>query len=138
MTTAADLMTDDPAAITPADTLVETAEFMRDLDSGVLPVIDDDGYLIGVITERDIVVHAIAKGFDPGTTLVDVLGFQVVYTVSRETDLDSIRSLMQRRRVRELPVVDDGGFLVGMISLRDVAAHTADALTRMLTTVLSE
>ena len=137
MTTAADIMTTDVTYIRPTDTLTTAARLMRHHNIGALPVVTDAGELVGILTDRDIVVHGISHGYDPITTTVDSLSLQSVRTVSSESDLDSIHALMTVRRIRRLPVVDAFGTLVGIISLGDVARHTDHARLGTITEQLS-
>jgi len=127
MLTAADIMTDDFVTIMPGDTIASAAALMRDQDVGMLAVVDDETNLIGVISDRDIVIHGVSRGHDSSTTPIDVLGFQVAYTVADETDFDSIRRLMTARRLRRLPVVADDGRLIGMVELTEIANRSAAA-----------
>jgi CBS domain-containing protein len=123
-TTAANIMTGDVITLHATDTLIAAARLMRDHNIGALPVVDDHNHLIGILTDRDIVIHGISRGFDPAKTAVDALGLQSVATIARENDLESIISLMTTRQIHRLPVVDDHGVLVGIISLANIAHHT--------------
>jgi len=104
--------------------LSEAAALMRDDDVGSIPVVDN-GRLIGIVTDRDIVVRAIAEQRDPSRTTVDEVASHDPVTVSPEQDLDEALELMAYHQVRRLPVVEDG-HLVGMLAQADVALQVKD------------
>ncbi|MGR3321809.1 MAG: CBS domain-containing protein [Pseudooceanicola sp.] len=107
-----------------ADTPVsEVARMMRMDDIGAVPVGKDDK-LIGMITDRDIALRVVAEGRDPDkTTAEEVMTRGIVYCRTHETVEDAIH-LMDQKKIRRLPVIDDKKRLVGMLSLGDVA-HAA-------------
>ena len=116
-----ELMTREPASVGPDSTLGEAATLMKQEDCGSLPVVEERR-LVGIITDRDIVVRAIAAGKDAKTTRVaDVMSADPI-TVRPDDDVDHAEHEMRERQVRRLPVVDDGR-LVGML----VTAHIARA-----------
>jgi predicted transcriptional regulator len=101
-------------------TLEEIATMMRDEDAGAIPVLDDEK-LVGIITDRDIVLRCIAEGRDPvGTTSEDILSADLT-TIKPNDDVDIAARVMAQRQVRRLPVVDESGRLLGMLSLGDIA-----------------
>ncbi len=115
--------------------LLEAAERMRQLDSGVLPVVDGDR-LVGMVTDRDITVRATAEGRDPVTTKVsEVMTPEVVFTYDDE-DVKDAAKLMQERQVRRLVVLDREKKLVGIVSLGDLAVDIKD--DKMKSQVLEE
>jgi len=118
-------MTPDVMCVPPEATLMEAACLMRSLDVGPLPVREGDR-LLGMVTDRDITVRATAEGYDPRATHVaDVMTTQVV--CCRESDdVREAAKLMQRTQLRRLVVVNDGGRLVGIVSLGDLALQTGD------------
>lgn len=114
-----EVMNGDVVALPPSVPLVDAARRMRDADIGDVLVVDA-GTLAGVVTDRDIVVRAIADGKDPAsTTLADVCSGDVV-TVAPDDSVDHAAHVMRERAVRRLPVVE-GGNPVGILSLGDVA-----------------
>ncbi len=122
---ARDLMTPMPTVITADDSIPKTAEVMRNLDVGMLPVVDDlnHRHLIGVITDRDIVVRCLA---DQGMVECHVRNHMttepLVYV--RETaELVDIVAKMERYQVRRLPVVDADLRVVGIVTQADLARH---------------
>jgi len=119
------IMTTDITKATPENTLVYVATMMRDEDIGSLPIVDGNG-LIGIITDRDIVIRAIADGKDPSTTKVEEVLSEELESVEPDTDVTDAADLMASRRIRRLPVVEDGQ-LVGMVSLGDIAIKHEDS-----------
>jgi CBS domain-containing protein len=120
MTSARDIMTRDPEGISESHTLREAAVLMRDLDVGALPVLSDDGSLVGIVTDRDIVVGCVADGGDPESVLVNELADREPVTVQADDDVREAIGAMQRHQVRRLPVLE-GTQLVGIISQADIA-----------------
>jgi CBS domain-containing protein len=118
MQTVADLMT-RPTAACPADAEIRAAAaLMRDRDTGDVVVVDHDT-VRGIVTDRDIVVRALADGKGPETPLAEVLSGQVV-AVAPDDRIEKVVDLMREHAVRRIPVVD-GGRLAGVISIGDLA-----------------
>jgi CBS domain-containing protein len=118
MQTVADLMTRSPATC-PADAEIRAAAaLMRDRDTGDVVVVDHDT-VRGIVTDRDIVVRALAVGKGPETLLAEVLSEQVV-VVAPDDRIERVVDLMREHAVRRIPVVD-GGRLAGVISIGDLA-----------------
>jgi CBS domain-containing protein len=121
------IMTENPETVTPETTLAEVSRIMRDLDVGILPVVaggEDDGRLLGVITDRDIVVRALADGRDGSAT---VSGYMTtnIESVGRNDTVHDVLNVMKRVLVRRVPVTDDEGRLVGIIAQADLAVTYA-------------
>lgn len=115
-----DLMTRSVELISPTDTIHDAARKMADDDFGVLPVAEYDR-LVGMVTDRDIVTRAVARGRDPATTLVrDVMSTDVKYVYEDESSDDAARH-MARLQVKRLPVLSREKRLVGILSLGDMA-----------------
>ncbi len=115
-------MTTDVRTIDGQTTLMAAAQVMRDTDTGVVPVVSG-AVIEGVITDRDIVIRAIAEGADPNSALVqDYLTRNPTYA-EPDTTIQQATQLMQRDQIRRLPVVD-GTQLVGIISIGDLAVVT--------------
>jgi CBS domain-containing protein len=118
-TNVADVMTTEPVSI-PADAPArDAARLMRDNDTGDVFVVDGDR-LVGIVTDRDIVVRLIAEGRDPGGSSVLEACSTEIETVTPRTSLSDAAELMRLRAVRRLPVVEDDR-PVGVISLGDLA-----------------
>ena len=125
MTPVSDLMTRGVRTVTPAETLASAARAMDELNVGVIPVCDGDK-LVGMVTDRDIVVRGVAQELDAKTTdLADVMSTNV-RTAREDEDVDEVLSKMAESQIRRLPVVDDQDRLVGISSLGDIAAKTSD------------
>jgi CBS domain-containing protein len=115
-----DGMTANPRSIAPSTSIQEAAKLMRDDDVGSLPVVEGDK-LVGILTDRDIVIRAGAEGrFD--ATAGDLASHEVV-TVDPEQPLEEAARLMAQHQVRRLPVTEEDGRLVGMLAQADVATH---------------
>lgn len=114
-----DAMTSEVKTATPSQSLTDAAKLMKLEDVGSIPVVDGDR-LIGVLTDRDIVVRGIADGSDPNAVQVGTIASRDVVTVRSDDDLDEALRLMAQHQVRRLPVVDDGQ-LVGVVATADVA-----------------
>lgn len=120
-----DIMTRNVQVIAPESTLDEAARMMRDLDIGGLPVCSQDR-LAGFITDRDIVVRAIAEGESPESCKVsDVMSSQLVWCYE-DSDVEEAGKLMEEKQVRRLAVVDRNKKLVGILSLGDLAVEGQD------------
>ncbi len=114
-----DIMTKNVAYVNPQNTVVEAAQLMQKHNVGSIPVCDKNG-VIGVVTDRDIVVRNIAHGKSPQSTPVkDVMTSQVT-TVSSDTEINEASRIMAQYQVRRLPVVENN-MLVGMVALGDIA-----------------
>jgi CBS domain-containing protein len=120
MTTARDIMTPSPRCIGVNDSLQIAASVMADLDVGALPICGEDSKLKGMLTDRDIVVGAVATGMDPETTPAGRLAKGTPVTVDAEDDISVALQRMQEHKVRRLPVISDRR-LVGIVSQADVA-----------------
>ncbi|AZH79722.1 MULTISPECIES: CBS domain-containing protein [Microbacterium] len=128
MTTTRDIMTTSPRCIGVNDSLSIAASLMADLDVGALPICGEDSRLKGMLTDRDIVVNAIARGLDPETTPTSALAQGTPITVGADDDVRVALGLMQENQVRRLPVIADHR-LVGIISQADIARSLSAATT---------
>lgn len=115
-----DVMTADPRAVEPSLLVREAARLMKSEDVGSLPLVQDER-LVGVVTDRDVVIRVVAEGRDPDTVTVGEIASRDVVSAEPEQSLDEALRLMARRRVRRLPVVE-GTRLVGVLAQADVAA----------------
>ncbi len=118
-----EMMTADPRYCRPDDTLLQAVEIMRTEDVGPVPVVKDDAHrqLVGIVTDRDIVVKAVAKSRDPQSTRVSEVMSRDLLTCGTEDDHSDAVALMAQHQVRRIPVVNAEGSLVGIISQADVA-----------------
>ena len=120
-----EVMTDRPRAVTPETTVSQAAQLMKSDDIGSLPILDGE-QLTGVVTDRDIVIRAIAEGKDPTGMPVREIASRDVVKVHADEDLSSALQLMASEQVRRLPVVDDDGRLVGILAQADVALQAKE------------
>jgi CBS domain-containing protein len=115
-----EIMTQDVETIRPDSKLQDAASKMKSLDVGSLPVCDGRR-LVGILTDRDITVRAVADGRDPADTKVsDMMTSEMIYCFEDQSLEDAAR-LMQEHQIRRLPIVDRKQQLVGIVSLGDVA-----------------
>lgn len=120
MTTTRDIMTSAPRCIGENDSLSIAAAVMSELDVGALPICGEDRKLKGMLTDRDIVVRAIAEGLDPESTPARALATGKPITVQASDDITVALDKMRQHQIRRLPVIDDH-LLVGIVSQADVA-----------------
>lgn len=119
---ASEIMTENPECVTPETSLMEVAQKMRDLDVGIIPVVDsmDNRRLRGVVTDRDITIRAVAEGKDGKTTVRDCMTDDVE-TVNKNDAVGEVLRVMSQEQVRRVPVTDREGRLVGIIAQADLA-----------------
>jgi CBS domain-containing protein len=126
--TVRDAMTQNPRAVSAGGNVVEAAQLMRSEDTGVIPIVEGDR-LMGVVTDRDIAIRVVAEGKDANSINVLDIASQSLVTVDPQQDLEEARRLMSQHQVRRLPVVEEDGKLVGILSQADVARHSEAAQT---------
>lgn len=114
------IMTDSVVTCTAQDNIYEAAVKMKQHDTGFIPIVDGER-LIGVVTDRDLVIRAMAEKHPGSTSIRDVMTEEVI-SVGPEATIDETAELMADHQVRRLPVVQ-GGKLVGIVSLGDLAVH---------------
>lgn len=128
MTLTQDIMTPAPRCIGENDSLSIAAALMSELDVGALPICGEDRKLKGMLTDRDIVVRAVADGLDPESTPARALANGKPVTVDAADDIRVALDKMQEHQIRRLPVIDDH-ILVGIISQADIARSLAPETT---------
>lgn len=119
-----DVMTADVVTASPDTTLEEIATMMKNEDTGAIPIVDEDE-LLGIVTDRDIVIRCVAEGRDPSEVSAEDILTDDLDVVDPDTDVAEALDMMGRRQIRRLPVVADGA-LVGMISIGDLAVKQGD------------
>ena len=119
-----DVMSQNVVTLPRSAALVDAARRMREADIGDVIVMNDDS-MCGVVTDRDIVVRAIADGKDPGTTPLEEVCSHDVVTVAPDDSIDRAAELMRERAVRRLPVTEDSR-PIGIVSLGDLAIERED------------
>ncbi len=120
-----DVMTREVECTRPDATVREVSRRMSELEVGPMPVCDD-GRLIGMITDRDITLRAIAEGSNPDTTPVRDVMTQGIYYCFDDQDVSEAAEMMKDKQVRRLAVFDRAKRLVGIVSLGDLAVETGD------------
>jgi CBS domain-containing protein len=122
-----EVMTRDVRACEPNATVAEAAKVMAQEDVGPVPIVED-GRLVGIVTDRDIVVRVVAEGRDPNATTVREIASTELVTVSPDDALDDALNRLAERQVRRLPVVE-GDRLVGIVAQADIARLGEDKKT---------
>lgn len=113
-----DVMTPNPRTVELSDTIQDAARIMREEDTGAVPVVED-GRVVGMVTDRDIVIRAVADG-DFEATIDDIVTDDVVCATATMTTAEAA-DLMGEHQIRRLPVVDDDENIIGIVSLGDLA-----------------
>jgi CBS domain-containing protein len=115
-----DAMTSQVSVARPSDTIRQVAETMAKVDSGVVPIVDD-GKVVGLVTDRDIVLRVVAEGRSFDSAISDVMSDGEVLSVKEDDILADATAKMANNQVRRLVVLNDAGGLTGILSLGDVA-----------------
>ena len=131
------VMTRPVEAVEPADTLRTAAEQMRAVNAGSTPVVDGS-MPVGVITDRDIVVRAIALGHDPDTATVSDVMSDDVQSCMPDTTVEEAAEQMKQHQIRRLVVVNERRELVGIVSLGDLAQEADERLAAETLEAISE
>ena len=118
-----DVMTANPACVYAKDTIREVARIMAREDTGVVPVVDGKK-VIGMITDRDIVVRLVAEGKDPAHARVSEAMTKSVRSVREDTPVTDVLNLMSSAEIRRVPVVNSNDEIVGIVSMGDIATNT--------------
>ena len=126
-----EIMTREPSTLSPKSTIGEAATIMRQDDCGSVPIVDA-GRLVGIITDRDIVVRVLAGGKDPKTTRVSEAMTADPVTIAPDASVDDAQKVMSERQVRRIPVVEDGRLVglvvIGQVARRDSAKDVGETL----------
>lgn len=120
-----DVMTPNPACLTPEDTAQRAGLLMRNLDVGAIPVVDSEESRrpVGVITDRDLCCGVVAQGLDPSAArLADLMSTDPV-CCRPDDEIRHVSALMQERQIRRVPVVDDQGVCCGIVAMADLATR---------------
>ena len=120
-----DVMTTEPRCVSAQDTIRAAARIMRDEDTGVVPVVESDNRPVGVVTDRDIAVRAVAEGLGFDTPVIEIASAEVV-SVSPDASVGEAAEIMAELQIRRLPVVENGR-VVGIVSLGDIAVKDGHA-----------
>ena len=115
-----ELMSKNPIQLASSSPVAEAARQMRDKNVGAV-IVEDNGKICGVVTDRDIAIRAVAEGRDPATTRLADICSKGLTTVSPDEDLDRAVQIMREKAIRRVPVVDGNNRPVGVLSLGDLA-----------------
>lgn len=117
-----EVMSTSPKCCVPSDSASKAARIMKDMDTGIVPVIENEQNrrLVGVVTDRDLCLEVIAEGRDPQSVQVRVCMTPTVVCCTPDDDLQKALELMRDNQVRRIPVVDKDGIIQGMVSMADV------------------
>jgi CBS domain-containing protein len=120
-----DIMTEDVVYCKPNDSVITVAQLMKTEDIGPVLIVDneDNRTLVGIVTDRDLVLKVIAEGLDPQRTRVEQVMSKKLVTCRADDDVDTAMSAMAQYQLRRIPVVADNMKLVGIISQADVATR---------------
>ncbi len=120
-----DFMTKNPDCVSETSSIKDAADIMKKSDTGVVPVVDGKK-VVGLVTDRDIVVRGLAGGKDIGGMCVSDVMTRNVRTVGEDTTVDEVLKLMSGAQVRRIPVVNEAQELVGIVSLGDIATESRE------------
>jgi CBS domain-containing protein len=132
-----EMMTKETRTVSPATPVIEAAGLMRIHDIGVVPVVEGER-IVGMLTDRDIVLQVVADGDDPRTTKVSEVMSTGSISVFEDQNVEEAVELMQKYQVRRLPVLDRGSKVVGIISLGDIAVDVHAGLSGKVLKEVSE
>lgn len=118
-----EIMTNDPGTCSMDQSIREAAAMMIDCDCGAIPVVESPQTmrLMGIVTDRDLAIRAVAKGLDPNTTPVSECMSADISCVNPDSSVDDVERIMENLQVRRVPVVNENGSVVGMVSIADIA-----------------
>jgi CBS domain-containing protein len=121
------IMTGGIQTVAPGASLAEAAKKMASADIGSLPVCSSERKVIGIITDRDIAVRAVARGLDPNATRVQDVMTREVLSCPADSDVEAACELMEEKQVRRLVVIDGQDAPIGIVSLGDIALSLREA-----------
>jgi len=119
------VMTKDPTYCVSADTAQRAARIMRDGDTGVVPVIENEQSrkVVGIVTDRDLCMNVVAEGGDPRTTQVHEAMTTTVVTCSPQDSVDKATELMRENQIRRIPIIDEHHRLMGIVAMADIVGR---------------
>lgn len=132
------VMTPNPTLCTPDSTLQQVAQMMKQQDCGQIPVVGQDQHPLGVITDRDIAVRAVAQGGDVSAARVRDYMTSPATTVSDQCSVDEVAEVMEREQIRRVVVVDKQGRIAGIVAQADIALAGPDVKTAEVVKQVSE
>jgi len=132
-----DVMTTNPECVSDKDSIRDAARIMKDQDTGVVPVVDGKK-IIGLITDRDIVVRGIAEGKNLENVRVNELMTRNVRSVREDATIDEVLEVMTRAEIRRVPVVNAQDELIGIVALGDISRGNVDGKVGQTVEKISE
>jgi CBS domain-containing protein len=132
-----EVMTRNPRVVSRSAAALDAAKIMREEDVGSVPVVDDDGALVGIVTDRDIVLRVVAEGRDPATTYVEDVATADPHCAEPDEPLEDAYDRMATWRIRRLPIVD-GDRVVGMLAQADLVHELKDKKAGQLVEEISQ
>jgi CBS domain-containing protein len=123
-----ELMTPSPCCCSENDSAQDVARMMRDNDCGSVPVVNDSGGVVGIVTDRDLALRAIADGKDGSTKVRDLMTASPC-CCDADDDVRDVERMMSEHQVRRIPIVDESGRCVGIVAQADLARAAADDRT---------
>jgi CBS domain-containing protein len=123
-----DIMTGEPRSLTPDSTAREAAQLMKEINAGVIPVVESSSSkkLVGVVTDRDIAIRLVAEGKNADCRISEVMSAGSLATCAPSDDVDRVMETMSREQVRRIPIVDERGALVGIVAQADIVRKADD------------
>ncbi|HET7437764.1 MAG TPA: CBS domain-containing protein [Thermoanaerobaculia bacterium] len=118
-----DFMTPDPECVSEKDSIRDVARIMKEQDTGIVPVVEGKK-IVGMITDRDIIVRGLAEGKDLTSARVNELMTKHVRSVKEDTPADEVLNMMSSAEIRRVPVVNRNDEIVGIVSIGDIASKT--------------
>jgi CBS domain-containing protein len=124
-----DIMTKNPSCVTADASVREAAQVMSRENVGIIPVIkgNSDKRLVGLVTDRDIAIRCVAEGKDSSCRVSDVMSATKITTCSQTDDVTHVMDAMRTEKVRRIPIVDERGSLVGIVSQADIVRKADDS-----------
>ncbi len=120
-----DVMTPNPACVSEKDSIREVARIMAREDTGVVPVVDGKK-VIGMITDRDIVVRLVAEGKDPSNAKVNEAMTKNVRSIKEDSTINDALQVMSNAQIRRVPVVNNNNEIIGIVSMKDIATESRE------------
>lgn len=117
----AELMTSNVRTCSPDDTLNRAAQIMWENDCGAVPIVDDEGRITGILTDRDVCMAAYTQGKPLAEIPVGSAAAKAIVSARPDDTVETVATRMQDAQVRRVPIVDDGGHIVGIVALGDIA-----------------
>lgn len=118
-----DIMTKEVVFADKEDSVLKVAKLMKHHNIGAIPIVENDENVLGMVTDRDIVLNIADYNFDPANTYALKLMTDKVYSVKPDADIESALALMKKQQIRRLPVMENNK-LIGMLSIGDIATRS--------------